>query len=74
MNYVLYFLYKALVPLPSSLEWFLPEIFHFPIIIEEKLIRAKNGLRWPGVEPGSTAWREAMLTVIPPSHFPVYKY
>ena len=24
-------------------------------------------LRWPGVEPGSTAWKEAMLTAIPPT-------
>ena len=25
-------------------------------------------LRWPGIEPGSTAWKAAMLTTIPPSH------
>ena len=25
----------------------------------------KNRLRWPGVEPGSTAWKAAMLTTIP---------
>ena len=24
-------------------------------------------LRWPGVEPGSTAWKAAMLTAIPPT-------
>ena len=24
-------------------------------------------LRWPGIEPGSTAWKAAMLTTIPPS-------
>ena len=27
----------------------------------------KKGLRWPGVEPGSTAWKAAMLTAIPPT-------
>ena len=25
-------------------------------------------VRWPGVEPGSTAWKAAMLTTIPPTH------
>ena len=24
-------------------------------------------LRWPGIEPGSTAWKAAMLTTIPPT-------
>ena len=24
-------------------------------------------LRWPGIEPGSTAWKATMLTSIPPS-------
>ena len=24
-------------------------------------------MRWPGIEPGSTAWKAAMLTTIPPS-------
>ncbi len=24
-------------------------------------------LRWPGVEPGSTAWKATMLTVTPPT-------
>ena len=27
----------------------------------------KKSLRWPGIEPGSTAWKAAMLTIIPPS-------
>ena len=27
----------------------------------------KNVLRWPGIEPGSTAWKAAMLTTIPPT-------
>ena len=36
-------------------------------------------LRWPGIEPGSTAWKAAMLTTIPPTqaHFssvPIYIY
>ena len=26
-------------------------------------------LRWPGIEPGSTAWKAAMLTIIPPTLF-----
>ena len=25
-------------------------------------------LRWPGIEPGSTAWKAAMLATIPPTH------
>ena len=25
-------------------------------------------MRWPGIEPGSTAWKAAMLTTIPPTH------
>ena len=30
---------------------------------------SRNGLlRWPGIEPGSTAWKAAMLTTIPPTH------
>ena len=24
-------------------------------------------MRWPGIEPGSTAWKAAMLTTIPPT-------
>ena len=24
-------------------------------------------MRWPGIEPGSTAWKATMLTIIPPS-------
>ena len=27
----------------------------------------KKVLRWPGVEPGSTAWKATMLTVTPPT-------
>ena len=26
----------------------------------------KKTVHWPGVEPGSTAWKAAMLTVTPP--------
>lgn len=26
-----------------------------------------GSLRWPGIEPGSTAWKAAMLTTIPPT-------
>ena len=31
---------------------------------EKKLVKV---LRWPGIEPGSTAWKAAMLTTIPPT-------
>ncbi len=24
-------------------------------------------MRWPGIEPGSTAWKAAMLATIPPT-------
>ena len=27
----------------------------------------KQTMRWPGIEPGSTAWKAAMLTTIPPT-------
>ena len=27
----------------------------------------QNDMRWPGIEPGSTAWKAAMLTTIPPT-------
>ena len=29
--------------------------------------RKKDLLRRPGIEPGSTAWKAAMLTTIPPT-------
>ena len=29
-----------------------------------------KSLRWPGIEPGSTAWKAAMLTTIPPTLLP----
>ena len=28
-----------------------------------------KNMRRPGIEPGSTAWKAAMLTTIPPTHF-----
>ena len=42
-------------------------------------------MRWPGIEPGSTAWKATMLTTIPPSlvslpsgeptsHFSLHEY
>ena len=30
-------------------------------------------MRWPGIEPGSTAWKAAMLTTIPPAPAVVVK-
>ena len=37
--------------------------------ISDALISVRKGLplRWPGIEPGSTAWKAAMLTTIPPT-------
>ena len=34
---------------------------------KSKQICYKKILRWPGVEPGSTAWKATMLTVTPPT-------
>ena len=28
----------------------------------------KKSVRWPEIEPGSTAWKATMLTITPPSH------
>ena len=37
-------------------------------LIENKMQKGKKrGLRRPGIEPGSTAWKAAMLTTIPPT-------
>ena len=33
---------------------------------KEKQKKKKKTVHWPGVEPGSTAWKAAMLTVTPP--------
>ena len=41
-----------------NLHWFVKEI------IQKK--KKKESVHWPGVEPGSTAWKAAMLTVTPP--------
>ena len=38
--------------------------------VERKSIVRKLTLkvmRWPGIEPGSTAWKAAKLTIIPPT-------
>lgn len=40
------------------------------LLLSLNLVRVKEGkvsLRWPGIEPGSTAWKAAMLTTIPPT-------
>ena len=37
--------------------------------IAKRTVACKDTLlRWPGIEPGSTAWKAAMLTTIPPTH------
>ncbi len=40
-----------------------------PEVSEVKEFRenSKMKMRWPGIEPGSTAWKAAMLTTIPPT-------
>ena len=35
--------------------------------LQRKRKKVVNALRWPGIEPGSTAWKAAMLTTIPPT-------
>ena len=35
--------------------------------VQDKNEGKKTLLRWPGIEPGSTAWKAAMLTTIPPT-------
>ena len=34
---------------------------------DAKLNKKKREVRWPGVEPGSAAWKATMLTVTPPT-------
>ena len=29
--------------------------------------KKKIQMRWPGIEPGSIAWKATMLTIIPPT-------
>ena len=36
-------------------------------MFSKKLQEQAKILRWPGIEPGSTAWKAAMLTIIPPT-------
>ena len=41
--------------------------------VKNKYYRSRGNekifMRWPGIEPGSTAWKAAMLTTIPPSPY-----
>ena len=32
-----------------------------------QMIQSNKNMRRPGIEPGSTAWKAAMLTIIPPT-------
>ena len=34
---------------------------------DKEKAKKEKSLRWPGIEPGSTAWKAAMLTTIPPT-------
>ena len=36
-------------------------------ICRKKVLEGGEKVRWPGVEPGSTAWKATMLTVTPPT-------
>ena len=36
--------------------------------LNEENGKKKIKMRWPGIEPGSIAWKATMLTIIPPSH------
>ena len=40
-------------------------MFHLSTFYEK--MKKKEYLRRPGIEPGSTAWKAAMLTIIPPT-------
>ena len=41
--------------------------FQDSVFIVVPSIKQKEVLRRPGIEPGSTAWKAAMLTTIPPT-------
>ncbi len=43
------------------------EMALFRKIKESDVSYDEKKLRWPGIEPGSTAWKAAMLTIIPPT-------
>ena len=34
---------------------------------EKKTDGGKKKVRWPGIEPGSNAWKASMLTITPPT-------
>ncbi|KAK2582332.1 hypothetical protein KPH14_004669 [Odynerus spinipes] len=46
-----------------------PILKQFILLQNMKIIKFKKNshLRWPGIEPGSTAWKATMLTITPPS-------
>ena len=33
----------------------------------------KKSVRWPGIEPGSNAWKASMLTITPPTLWEMMK-
>ena len=75
MSYVLYLVYKTLVPPQGHYGRFSLRYLIFLLLLNKNTdLCKKKCLRWPGVEPGSTAWKAAMLTVIPPSHFLIPRY
>ena len=38
-----------------------------PVLNRAVRMTKKKKMRWPGIEPGSIAWKATMLTTIPPS-------
>lgn len=73
MNNARKFLLRIMLPLdlPAKLQK-LRAIAADVRIVFKKLYsegeKNKFSVRWPGIEPGSTAWKATMLTITPPSH------
>ena len=39
----------------------------FKTISQTLISQSSKKLRWPGIEPGSNAWKASMLTITPPT-------
>ena len=46
----------------------------FVKVIQKSVRKGEKVLRRPGIEPGSTAWKAAMLTTIPPTRLMLYHH
>ena len=42
----------------------------FKTISQTLISQSSKKLRWPGIEPGSNAWKASMLTITPPTLVP----